>query len=62
MKVISDYLEKLTAALAKEPHKLMFTMAPNPYITIRAFKDEKNPKDGGVARLRGIAGLLERLG
>jgi len=54
-------LEKLTATLAKDPSRLLFTMAPNPYITIRAQRDDKPAKDGGVSRLQGITNLLELL-
>jgi len=54
-------LEKLTATLAKDSNRLLFTMAPNPYITIRALKDDKPAKDGGVSRLQGITSLLEAL-
>jgi len=54
-------LEKLTAALAKDPNRLLFTMAPNPYITIKGFKEDKDPKDGGTSRLAKVEKLLEGL-
>jgi len=54
-------LDKLTVTLAKDPNRLLFTMAPNPYITIRALRDDKPAKDGGISRLQSIASLLEAL-
>jgi len=56
-------VDKLTATLSRNPHRLLFTMAPNPYITMRGGKEDKNAKnDGGVSRLAAIKGLLEGLG
>ena len=56
-------VDKLTVTLSKDPQRLLFTMAPNPYITIRGFKEEKDKikKDGGVGRLVKIRKLLESL-
>ncbi|MCL2571286.1 MAG: transcription-repair coupling factor [Defluviitaleaceae bacterium] len=54
--------DKLAKTLNKAPNRLLFTMAPNPYITMRFFKEEKPAKDGGVGRLMDIKKLLERLG
>ena len=57
-------LEKLTALLVKNPTKLLFTSTPNPYITLRNFKNEKTEKvisDGGAGRIKEISELLESL-
>ena len=56
-------VDKLAATLSKDPHRLLFTMAPNPYITMRSHKEEKDKvaKDGGVGRLMRIKWLLESL-
>jgi len=57
-------LDKLTTTLSKDPNRLLFTMAPNPYITMRNFKDDKaknTQNDGGVGRLATIYALLEAL-
>ena len=51
-------LDKLTAALTQNPARLQFTMGQNPTLTIRAYKGEKPPEDGGVARIREIRELL----
>ena len=55
-------LDKLTATIIKNPARLLFTMAQNPYITIRAYKNEKPPDDGGVARILEIRELLASIG
>ncbi|MCL2604581.1 MAG: transcription-repair coupling factor [Defluviitaleaceae bacterium] len=54
-------VDKLTAIVTKNPSRLLFTMAQNPYLTIRAHKDEKPPEDGGHKRIKTIQALLERL-
>ncbi|MCL2840996.1 MAG: transcription-repair coupling factor [Defluviitaleaceae bacterium] len=54
-------LDKLTAALTQNPARLLFTMSECPYITIRAYKDEKPPDDGGVAKIQEIRELLARI-
>lgn len=51
-------LDKLMQAITKNPTRLLFTMAQNPYITIRAYKNEKLPEDGGVARIKEIRELF----
>jgi hypothetical protein len=48
-------------AITLNPARLLFTMSQNPYITIRAYKDEKPPEDGGIARIREIRELLEKI-
>jgi len=57
-------VDKLTATLSKAPSQLLFTMAPNPYITMRGFKEDKKTikKDGGIGRLKKIKHLLDSLG
>jgi len=54
-------VDKLSKLLQQDPARLLFTMAPNPYITIRAFKDEKPPEDGGAGRILQIKELLAKL-
>jgi len=54
-------LEKLTAAIMQNPARLLFTMNQNPYITIRAYKGEKPPTDGGAARIKEIRELLDKI-
>jgi transcription-repair coupling factor (superfamily II helicase) len=54
--------EKLMRVISDNPTRLLFTMTQNPYITIRAYKDEKPPEDGGVARIKEIRGVLNQLG
>ena len=54
-------LEKLTALLTENPTRLLFTMAQNPYITIRAHKGEKPPEDGGATRIREISELIDKI-
>ena len=54
-------LEKLTAAIARNPARLLFTTASNPYLTIRAYKGEKPPDDGGASRIKEIRELLAKL-
>jgi len=54
-------LEKLTALLTQNPARLLFTMAQNPYLTIRAYKGEKPPEDGGKAKIAEIRELLGNL-
>jgi transcription-repair coupling factor (superfamily II helicase) len=54
-------VDKLTAIVQKNPSRLYFTMAQNPYLTIRAHKDEPPPDDGGYKRIKMISALLERL-
>ena len=54
-------LDKLTAVLTLNPTRLLFTMAKCPYITIRAYKDEKAPDDGGKAKIAEIRELLQKL-
>jgi len=51
-------LEKLKEQLQLNPARLLFTMANQPYITIRAYKDEKPPEDGGTAKIKEIRELL----
>jgi transcription-repair coupling factor (superfamily II helicase) len=53
--------ENLMKVIADNPTRLLFTMTQNPYITIRAYKDEKPPEDGGAARIKEIRGVLGRL-
>ncbi|MCL1863080.1 MAG: transcription-repair coupling factor [Defluviitaleaceae bacterium] len=53
--------EKLMHVISQNPARLLFTMTQEPYITIRAFKDEKPPDDGGAARIREIRDLLEKI-
>jgi len=53
--------DKLMRFIQLNPSRLLFTMSQTPYITIRAYKNEKPPEDGGVARIREIRELLGRL-
>jgi len=53
--------DKIFQAITLNPARLLFTMSQNPYITIRAYKGEKPPEDGGVARIKEIRGLLASL-
>jgi transcription-repair coupling factor (superfamily II helicase) len=50
--------DKLMQAIKLNPSRLLFTMSQNPYLTIRAYKDEKPPEDGGIAKIREIRELL----
>jgi len=54
--------DNLMRQIQLNPARLLFTMAQNPYITIRAYKNEKPPEDGGVARIREVRELLKNLG
>ncbi|MCL2356796.1 MAG: transcription-repair coupling factor [Defluviitaleaceae bacterium] len=53
--------DSLMRVIAENPARLLFTMAQNPYVTIRAYKNEKPPEDGGVSRIKEIRELLEKL-
>ncbi|MCL2456859.1 MAG: transcription-repair coupling factor, partial [Defluviitaleaceae bacterium] len=53
--------EKLMRTISESPTRLLFTMTQNPYITIRAHKNEKPPEDGGVARIREIRKIFGKL-
>lgn len=53
--------DKLMQTIQLNPARLIFTMSQTPYITIRAYKNEKPPEDGGVARIREIRELLQSL-
>ncbi|MCL1883624.1 MAG: transcription-repair coupling factor [Defluviitaleaceae bacterium] len=53
--------DKIMHAVTKNPTRLLFTMAQNPFITIRAYKNEKPPEDGGVEKIREIRELLSNL-
>ncbi|MDR0272323.1 MAG: transcription-repair coupling factor [Clostridiales bacterium] len=53
--------DKVMKTITQNPTRLLFTMSQNPYITIRAYKDEKPPEDGGTARIREIRALLESI-
>jgi len=55
-------IDKLTATIMKNPARLLFTMGDTPYITIRGFKEDKNPDDGGAWKVRRISKLLEDIG
>jgi len=52
-------LDKLTAVVMKNSARLLFTMADAPYITMRGFKDDKPPNDGGVWRVKEVRKLLQ---
>jgi transcription-repair coupling factor (superfamily II helicase) len=54
-------VERLTTLVKKNPARLLFAMAQSPTLTIRAHKDEKTPEDGGLARVKMIQALLERV-
>ena len=51
--------DKLMNMIKENPARLLFTMGQNPYITIRAYKGEKPPEDGGIARILEISALLD---
>ena len=51
-------LDKLTAVVMKNSVRLLFTMADAPYITMRGFKDDKIPDDGGAWRVAEVRKLL----
>jgi transcription-repair coupling factor (superfamily II helicase) len=53
--------DKLFELVRLNPARLLFTMSEKPYITIRAYKDEKPPEDGGKAMVREIRELLDGL-
>ncbi|MCL2224351.1 MAG: transcription-repair coupling factor [Defluviitaleaceae bacterium] len=53
--------DNLMRLIQLNPARLLFTMAQTPYITIRAYKNEKPPEDGGVARIKEIRELLGNL-
>ena len=54
-------VDRLTQIVQKNPSRLLFTMTQNPYLTIRAHKNEKPPEDGGAERVKMIQKLLEML-
>jgi len=54
-------VERLTTLVKKNPSRLLFTMAQSPYLTLKAHKNEKPPEDGGLARVKTIQSLLERV-
>jgi len=51
-------LDKLTEVIMKNPTRLLFTMADAPYITIRGFKEDPRPDDGGAHKIKQITDLL----
>jgi len=53
--------DKLMRAIKQSPTRLLFSMTQSPCITIRAYKDEKPPEDGGVARIKEIRALLANI-
>jgi len=54
-------IDKLTSTIMKNPTRLLFTMGDTPYITIRGFKEDKHPDDGGAWKIRKIAALLDEI-
>ncbi|MCL1846264.1 MAG: transcription-repair coupling factor [Defluviitaleaceae bacterium] len=52
--------DTLMRVIQENPARLLFTMAQNPYVTIRAPKNEKPPEDGGVSRIKEIRGILAK--
>jgi len=51
-------LDKLTAMIVKNPSRLLFTMGDAPHITIRGFKEDSPPNDGGAWKIKQISDLL----
>jgi len=55
-------IDKLTAAIMKNPSRLLFTMGDTPHLTLRGFKEDKHPDDGGAWKIKQIGDLLEEIG
>ncbi|MCL1788420.1 MAG: transcription-repair coupling factor, partial [Defluviitaleaceae bacterium] len=55
-------LDKLTALIVKNPARLLFTMGDAPYLTVRGFKEDARPDDGGAGKVKEISELLEEIG
>jgi len=54
-------VDKLTALIVKNPTRLLFTMGDAPYITVRGFKDDPKPDDGGAWKVRQLGELLAEI-
>ena len=54
-------LDKLTTVVMQNSTRLLFTMADAPYITMRGFKDDAKPDDGGAWRVKEVHGLLQSI-
>ncbi|MCL1878613.1 MAG: transcription-repair coupling factor, partial [Defluviitaleaceae bacterium] len=50
--------DTLMQTIQQNPARLLFTMAQNPYVTIRALKNEKPPEDGGFSKIKEIRAIL----
>jgi len=55
-------LDKLTTLIMKNPSRLLFTMGDAPHITIRGFKDDVIPDDGGAWKIKQLSQLIDGIG
>jgi len=54
-------VDKLTNAIIENPTRLLLTMGDTPHLTMRGFKEDTPPDDGGAWKIRKIGELLGRL-
>ena len=54
-------IDKLTAMIMENQTRMLFTMGDTPHLTIRGFKDDKTPDDGGAWKIKQLNEVIAKL-